>query len=318
MQLRHVFSELGQGLRRNVSMHIAVILTLFVSLLLVGLGVLLARQFNLTADKFGDELNVTVTLCRDDDPEPSCPYAATEQQKKDIAASLKDAPQVSSWTFYSQQQVWDRILANNPGDLRLTGPHPILTKQDVPEELWIELKDPHDVDLIAQQVQGLDGVASVTGLPDVAKVLLDALDKMRLGAIGLAGFLVVAALLLVANTIRLAAFARRREIAIMRLVGASTLYISLPFLLEAVVTAVIGAGLAVAGLAGFQQWVIGRSGTSVDGTNWDGASGLAGKFHFTGWVDWSDMIYAGMVVSVLALVLTVVPTLLLTRKYIKV
>ncbi|CAN5160738.1 MAG: permease-like cell division protein FtsX [Nocardioides sp.] len=318
MQLRHVFSELGQGLRRNLSMHVAVILTLFVSLLLVALGILLAKQTQLTAEKFGDELNVTVTLCRDNDPSPSCPYAVTDQQKKEIRRSLDEAPQVDSYEFYSQSQVWARILANNPGDLRLTGEHPILRESDVAEELWIELGDPHDVDLVAEQVAGLDGVASVAGLPDVAKTMLDALDRLKYGAVGLASFLVVAALLLVANTIRLAAFARRREIAIMRLVGASTLYIALPFLLEAVVTAVVGAGLAIGALAGFQYFVIGKGGTSVDGENWVGGSGLSGQLHFTPWVDWPEMVWAGGAIGILGLALTIVPTLLLTRKYIKV
>ena len=75
-------------------------------------------------------------------------------------------------------------------------------------------------------------------------------------ALGTAAFLVFAALLLVANTIRLAAFARRKEIGIMRLVGASTLYIALPFLLEALVTALIGVALAVGALSGFMYFGI--------------------------------------------------------------
>ena len=79
---------------------------------------------------------------------------------------------------------------------------------------------------------------------------------MRYGAMGIAAFLVIAALLLVGNTIRLAAMARRREIGIMRLVGASTLYITLPFLLEALVTALIGVALAAAALAAFMQFGI--------------------------------------------------------------
>ena len=85
---------------------------------------------------------------------------------------------------------------------------------------------------------GLDGVSQIRDLRETVKPLYEWLGALKYGSWAIAGFLLVAALLLVANTIRLAAFARRKEIAIMRLVGASTLYIALPFLLEALVTAV--------------------------------------------------------------------------------
>ncbi|MGH3362112.1 MAG: permease-like cell division protein FtsX, partial [Nocardioides sp.] len=73
MQLRYVYSELGQGLRRNLSMHVAVILTLFVSLTLVGLGTLLIQQADRMSEQWGNELQITVFLCRDNDPDPACP-----------------------------------------------------------------------------------------------------------------------------------------------------------------------------------------------------------------------------------------------------
>ena len=85
---------------------------------------------------------------------------------------------------------------------------------------------------------GLDGVSQIRDERETVKPLFDSLDTLKYASWGVAIFLLIAALLLVANTIRLAAFARRKEIAIMRLVGASTLYIALPFLLEALVTAV--------------------------------------------------------------------------------
>ncbi|MCY7402434.1 MAG: cell division protein FtsX, partial [Nocardioides sp.] len=64
MQLRYVFSELGQGLRRNLTMHLAVILTLFVSLTLVGMGVLFQQQATKAAEQWGNQLQITVFLCR--------------------------------------------------------------------------------------------------------------------------------------------------------------------------------------------------------------------------------------------------------------
>ncbi len=102
-------------------------------------------------------------------------------------------------------------------------------------------------------------------LHNIMGSILGAIDKLRFGAYAAAIFLVVAALLLVANTIRLAAFARRREIAIMRLVGASTLYIALPFLLEALVTAVVGVALAGGALAAVMKFGVIDSSPSCAG-----------------------------------------------------
>ena len=114
----------------------------------------------------------------------------------------------------------------------------------------------------------------------------------------------VSALLLVANTIRLAAFARRKEIGIMRLVGASTLYIALPFLLEALVTAVVSVALAGGALAGFQYFGVQQR--------------FSDYLEFIPWIGWEDYWVALGVVAVLGPVLTLVPTLVLTRKYVKV
>ena len=114
----------------------------------------------------------------------------------------------------------------------------------------------------------------------------------------------VAALLLVANTIRLAAFARRKEIAIMRLVGASTLYIALPFLLEAVVTAAIGVALAGGALGAFMWFGVHER--------------IADSVKFMPWIGVPEYTTALIVIAILGPLLTLLPTLLLTRKYLKV
>ena len=108
-----------------------------------------------------------------------------------------------------------------------------------------------------------------------------------------------------ANTIRLAAMARRREIGIMRLVGASSLYIQLPFLLEALVAAVLGhrAGHRRRS-AGFLYFVVYRL--------------LRPNSNLVAWVDWDDGVTAIYVITAVGLALTLIPTLLLTRKYLKV
>jgi cell division transport system permease protein len=127
---------------------------------------------------------------------------------------------------------------------------------------------------------------------------------LKWGAIAIAAFLLIAAILQVGNTIRLAAFARRKEIGIMRLVGASNLYISLPFLMETLVAALIGIGLAAGTLGVFMYVVIyGR---------------LRPGSHIVEWVDWHDALYSVGGIAVLGVLLTLVPTLVMTRKYLRV
>jgi cell division transport system permease protein len=153
-------------------------------------------------------------------------------------------------------------------------------------------------------VVGLDGVSGIRDARDTLKPIYGAIDALKWGALATALFLVVAALLLVANTIRLAAFARRREIGIMRLVGASTLYIALPFLLEAVVTAALGVLLAAAALVAFEKFGI--------------QDRIQGELNFIPWIGWPEVQYAIGVIAILGPMLTVIPTLVLTRKYLKV
>ena len=130
------------------------------------------------------------------------------------------------------------------------------------------------------------------------------LDAIKYAAWGAALALVLAAVMLVANTIRLTALARRREIEIMRLVGASRVFIVAPFVLEAVVTALIGVALSVGALAAFVRFaVIGGIDEIFDGT--------------LPFVGWSDLVYTVVLIAIAGPVLTVVPTLLMTRKYLR-
>lgn len=303
MQLRYVFSELGQGLRRNLSMHIAVVLTLFVSLTLVGMGVLLNQQADRSAQQWGNQLQITVYLCRNGDTQPSCASEVTDAQKQAISKVIEDNPNVASFYLESKAEAFKKVKELY-GSERFEGPDAVITENDMAESYWVTLKDPHQAEVVKEAVAGLDGVSKVQDLRNVVGPILTSIDKMKYGALLIAGFLVLAALLLVANTIRLAAFARRREIAIMRLVGASTLYIALPFLLEALVTAVVGVALAGAALAAFMHFEI--------------LSDLADSLQFILWIGWAEFWRALLVIAVLGPLLTLIPTLLLTRKYLKV
>src|SRR3954463_517169 len=109
MQLRYVFSELGSGPGRNLSMHIAVILTLFVSLTLVGLGVLLNQEAGKVADRWGSQLTVTVFLCSQHDANPACTGEVTSAQKAAIQKVVDNNSQVESSYTQSKQQAFAKL-----------------------------------------------------------------------------------------------------------------------------------------------------------------------------------------------------------------
>lgn len=308
MQLTHVFSETRQGLRRNVTMHLAMVLTLFVSLTLVGLGVLLNQQADRTRDTYGDLNQITVFLCNKKQDDSSCAGAVTEAQKARVIETLEANKFVDGYHEESQEEAFEKTKKLFQDDINASLP-PSFGPDDMQKSIWVDLKgdakvDDKAVESVITSVDKLPGVKTVRDTRKLVRPIFKTLDALKWGSVFIAAFLVVAALLLVANTVRLAAFARRREIAIMRLVGASTLYVMLPFLLEGLVAAVIGIGLGVGALALFLEFGINR--------------GVSDQVRWMPWVEWPDFLLAAEIMGVLGLVLTLFPTLLLTRKYLKV
>ncbi|WP_203336058.1 permease-like cell division protein FtsX [Nocardioides limicola] len=303
MPLRYVFTELFQGLRRNLSMHLAVVLTLFVSLTLVGLGVLLNQQAAKAEAYWGSQLQITVFLCRDRDDNPSCNGEVTDAQKEAILDVVETNPEVAGHYLESKEEAFEKVKEIF-GEEPFSGPNPAADVDSMPEAIWIELVDPRDFEGITSAVIGLDGVSSIRDLRHALAPIYASINVLKWGALGIAGFLVLAAILLVGNTIRLAAVARRREIGIMRLVGASTLYIALPFLLESLVSAIIGVGLAAGALGAFMYFgVHQRISVFID---------------FLPWIGVDEYLFAVAGIAILGPMLTMLPTLALIRKYVKV
>jgi cell division transport system permease protein len=306
MQLTYVFSELRTGLRRNLSMTVAVVVTIFVSLTLVGMGLLLNAQAHKAQDYWGSRLQITVFLCNQNSATANCVNGeATPQQKAAIQHVLDTNGEVASWRLQSKQEAYDKwraaYVSSNDTERRV---YQSIKPSDMQESYWVQLKDPERFAGIKSAVEGMPGVNTVRDLREVLKPIYFWMNVFKWGAIAVAGFLVVAAVLQVGNTIRLAAFARRREIGIMRLVGASSLYIQLPFLLESLVAAVVGVGLAAGSLLLFMWVVIYRT--------------LRPSSNIVAWVDWGNAAWAIGCIALIGLALTMLPTLVMTRKYLKV
>ncbi|CAN5428635.1 permease-like cell division protein FtsX [soil metagenome] len=303
MQLRHVSTNLRQGLRRNLSMHLAVVLTLVVSLTLAGIGLMLTKETNLIVNKLDDQLKLSIYFCAPNDPSnASCLGEVTEEQKKAVEKAVADNAETESYYFEGKQVAFDRAKEVMGADL-LEGPNAVVTVDDFQQTLWVVLKDPAQDEGVISAVEELDGVSRVQPAKELVGKIFSLIDRLTYGSWGAAGALMLAAILLVGNTIRLAALARRREIEIMRLVGASRWFIALPFLLESLVTAAFGVALSAGGLAAFTKFVI-----------ISGFDDYTDALPFVGWPEyWQTMI----VVAIAGPVLTVLPTLLMTRKYLR-
>lgn len=305
MQLRYVTSEVGIGLKRNLSMTIAVILTIWISLTLVGLGFLMRSQVNTIEKYFGSQLEVQVAFCAVNSHTPECVGGvATKAQEQAVRRVIAASPEVASYRYRTRAEAYAGFRATHTDE---QGQPDALAKEitvkDMPTAYWVTFKDPNQTQALISSVEHMPGVEQIVDLRKELAPIYETLNMLKWLALGGAGLLVLAAVLQVSNTIRLAAMARRREIGIMRLVGASSMYIQLPFLLEVVFSAVVGAILAcgslVVAMKVFVPW-------------------LRGHLKIWPWVTWPSAVDAMIVVGVIAVVLAVLPTLLMTRKYLKV
>jgi cell division transport system permease protein len=236
MRVNFVLSEVAAGLRRNLTMTVAMILTTGISLGLMGTGLLIANMISDMREIYYDKVQVSIYLTDD----------VTEQQRDAIAAQLESSPEVKDYIYESKDEAYARFTQQFQEQPALIANTP---KDALPESFRVELKNPERYQVIAQQFPvGKNGVEDVRDEGDFLDRLFSLLNGARNATIAVAVVQALAALLLISNTIQLAAFNRRNETNIMRLVGASRWYTQLPFILEAALAGLIGAGLAIGGL----------------------------------------------------------------------
>jgi cell division transport system permease protein len=236
MRVNFVLSEVATGLRRNLTMTVAMILTTAISLGLMGTGVLIAGMISHMKEIYYDKVQVSIFLAD----------GVTDEQRSAIETQLKDSPEVKSYIYESKDEAYERfqqqfsqqpeLVQNTPADA-------------LPESFRVELVNPERYPVIAEEFpNGENGVDQVRDEGDFLDRLFSLLNGARNATIAVAVVQALAALLLISNTIQLAAFNRRNETNIMRLVGASRWYTQLPFILEAAFAGLIGGLLASAGL----------------------------------------------------------------------
>ena len=236
MRLNFVFTEVAAGLRRNLTMTIAMIMTTAISLAFFGAGLLVANQIGDMKTLYLDKLEVSVYL-QDN---------ITTAQKAAIDTQLKASPEVENVRYLDKAAAFKRFQELFKGNPQLVDQ---ATPDDLPATYLVKMKDPERYTVLAQQFPaGKAGVEEVQGQSEVLDRIFSLFNGVRNAAIALALLQALAALLLISNTIQVAAFNRRVETGIMRLVGASRWYTQLPFVLEAALAGLAGAILALGGL----------------------------------------------------------------------
>jgi cell division transport system permease protein len=281
-------------------MTFAVVVTTAISLSLLGIGLLSNAQVGAMKDYWYDKIEVSVFLCGNLSDSPSCANGVvTASQRLTIQQDLQDMSVVDSVFYESQSEAFTRFQERFKDSAIAQN----VTADQLPESFRVKLKDPTQFSVIVSAFSGRPGVDVVQDQRTILEKFFKLLGVLRNGAliVGLASVLTAA--LLISNTLRIAAFNRRRETGVMKLVGASSWSIQLPFLLEGVISAIIGWGLATGLLAGLK--------TVID-------SNVAPLLTFTKFFGWGEvwvasgyLLATGLVVSILASVITL-------RRYLKV
>lgn len=241
---RHVLSETFIGLRRNLLMTIAVVLSVAVSLTLFGAALLLSQQVDRVAGEWQGRIEVSIFLCDG----ARCP-AISDVQQEDLREQLEGEPVVAEVLFESKQDAYRRFteqFEDQPDFVDTVSP------EALPASFRVRLADPDRFEVIADRFSGFPGVEQVVDQRETLRGFLDIAGLVRDAALAVAIIQLIAGAVLIANTIRVAAFARREQTSVMKLVGASNWYVRLPFVLEGMLEGLAGALVAV----GLLRWAV--------------------------------------------------------------
>jgi cell division transport system permease protein len=245
MRIGLILAEALGGLRRNISMVISVVLVTFVSLTFVGAAILMQAQIGTMRAYWSERAQVVVSMCSTLSESTECvDGAASEEQTAAVKAQLEDdalSRLISNVRFETKDEAYANIV-DQLGEDKAS----LFTADQMSESFYVTLKDPAQSQVLVEAFNGKTGVEQVTDQLQYLEPLFSALTVATYIAVGIAVLMLIAAILLIGTTIRLSAYARRKEIGIMRLVGASNRFIQTPFVLEGVFAAFLGSVLASA------------------------------------------------------------------------
>jgi cell division transport system permease protein len=235
MRVKYVLSEVLVGLWRNVTMTIAMIITMAVSLTMLGASGLMYRQVDDMKDLYYKNIQVSIFLTQE----------VTPEQRDTLKAKLEGDSLVKEVIYVNKEEAYKRFqeMFQDAPDLLSA-----VKADSLPESFRLTLNNPEQYKNIYDQYKDAEGVDEIVDQSRLLDKIFDILTAIQNIALAAAIVMAVAALLLVANTIQVAAYSKRREVAVMKLVGASNWFIQAPFVLEAVVAGLIGSLLGLVAL----------------------------------------------------------------------
>jgi cell division transport system permease protein len=300
MRLSFVSKEVGSGLRRNFTMTVALIVSVAVSLALVGTALLMRAQVDRMKGYWYDKIEVSIFLCGESSVAFTCTGTVTDLQRTNIETVLGSlSPTVQDIFYESSDDAYEKFKEQFAGSAILAN----ISPSALPESFRVKLDDPANFEIVAGALQSVQGVESIQDQRQLLDRFFQILKGLQSFAIAVAIAMLFVTVLLVMNTVRVAAFARRRETSIMRSVGASNMSIRLPFIVEAAVAAVIGSSLATAGILAAKYWVIDAR--------------LAPNLTFIPFVTWTEVLAIVPVLYLVGLGITVFAASITLRRYLR-
>jgi cell division transport system permease protein len=278
-RFEYLFKETTSGLRRNGLVAFAAISTTFIALLLFGLSLLISRQVSLMIEATTGNVEVAVYLTDPVNPDTV----------RSLTGTLSELAVVENVDFESKQEACDRFKELFANQQALVNN---VNCDALPASLRVKLEDPEQYAQVEAVLQGQPGIDRIVDQSAFLDRLFAVTRVFRVGVLLISFVMLVSAAILIANTVRMGLFARRKEIGIMKLVGATNWRIRIPFLVEGLFESLIGAAAAILVLFGLKVAFINPLNESVEFVPWIVNSDVIAI------IPW--LLLAAVVVSVLA------------------
>ena len=296
MRFGFLFNEVLVGLRRNVTMTVAMILTTAISVGLFGGGLLVVRLADQSRNIYLDRVESQVFLNPDVSAnDPNCEGQAC----KALREQIEGRNDVKSVRYLNSDDAYADAIRKFPEF------KDVASKDSFPASFIVKLENPEQSTEFDAAMQGQPGVLSVQNQKKLIDRLFAVLDGLSSAAFAVALVQAVGAVLLIANMVQVAAYTRRTEVSIMRLVGASRWYTQLPFLVEAVLAATVGVVIAIIGLILVRALFL------------DNALSQFYQAHLIARIDYADIFYIAPILLVLGAAMAGVTAYVTLRLYVR-
>ncbi len=290
-RIEYYFKETFQGLKRNGLLAFAAVSTAFIALFLLGMALLVRREVDLLIEATYADVEISVFLQDKISP--------TQQQHLD--GLIRKMPEVATVDYESKAEAYQRakevIFRNEPEVIRNVSPDAF------PASFRVKLEDPKQFRVVDARLQGQPGIDQIVDHRDLLERLFSVTAVFRVGMFAVAVIMLVSAAALIGNTVRMAVFARRKEIGIMRLVGATNWHIRVPFLIEGIIEGLLGAAAAIVGLFIMKVWFF---------------DDIREKVRFLPWLGTQDVVAAIPYLLIAGVVVAAVASLMAMRRFLEV